>query len=85
MNSLLNRHVDQTEFSNGYTASVVRFSDREFEVAVLVNGKPVYDTPVTCDVVRCETRQEAETIVDQILELPPRNGITKHLGPIGTA
>lgn len=83
MNSILNRSVNHTTFSNGYTASVARFSDRDYEVAVMYNGKLVYDTPVTADVVRCETRGQAETVVDQIMDLPPRDGVRKHFGPIG--
>ena len=75
MNSILDRRsAYRTEFSNGYTASVVSYSD-EYEVAVLYDGKPVYDTPVTFDVVRCENREQAEAVVDQIMELPPRNGV----------
>ena len=83
MHSIL-RSVNHTEFSNGYTASVARFSDRDYEVAVMYNGKLVYDTPVTADVVRCETRTQAEAVVDQIMDLPPRDGVRKHIGPIGT-
>lgn len=56
MTSILNRSVHHTVFSNGYTASMVRFSDREYEVAVIYNDKLVYDTPVTDDVIRCATR-----------------------------
>lgn len=84
MNSILNRSVNHTTFSNGYTASVVRFSDGEYQVAVMYNGKLVYDTPVTADVVRCETHAQAESVVDQIMDLPPRDGVRKHIGPIGT-
>ena len=82
--SILNRSVKHTTFSNGYTASVVCFSDRDYEVAVMYNGKLVYDTPVTDDVVRCGTRAQAEAVVDQIMGLPPRDGVRKHIGPIGT-
>jgi hypothetical protein len=81
--SILNRSVDQTKFSNGYIASVVEFSDSTYEVAVMYNGKLVYDTPVTADVVRCETRAQAESVVDQIMDLPPRDGVRKHFGPSG--
>ena len=84
MNSILNRSVNHTTFSNGYTASVVRFSDRDYEVAVMYNGKLVYDTPVTADVVRCNNILQAEAVVDQIMDLPPRDGVRKHIGPIGT-
>ena len=83
MNSILNRSVNHTTFSNGYTASVVRFSDHDYEIAVMYNGKLVYDTPVTADVVRCVTRAQAESVVDQIMDLPPRDGVRKHFGPIG--
>ncbi len=85
MNSILNRNVSHTEFSNGYTASVVRFSNGSYEVAVLYDGTLVYDTPVTADVVRCETRAQADSVVDRIMDLPPRDGVRKHIGPIGRA
>ena len=85
MSSILNRSASHTKFSNGYTASVVRFSDHDYEVAGMYNGKLVYDTPVTTDVVRCETRAQAETVVEQIMDLPPRDGVRKHIGPIGMA
>ena len=81
MNSILNR--SRITFSNGYTASVVCFSDQSYEVAVMYNGKLVYDTPVTADVVRCETWAQADSVVDQIMDLPPRDGVRKHFGPIG--
>lgn len=72
MNSVLNKINSQTTFSNGYTASVVYFPETdEHEVAVLVGGRLVYDTPVTNDVVRCKTSGEAFNIVAEIMVLPP--------------
>jgi hypothetical protein len=71
MNSVLNKINSQTTFSNGYTASVVYFPETdEHEVAVLVGGRLVYDTPVTNDVVRCKTAWEAFDIVGEIMSLP---------------
>jgi hypothetical protein len=71
MNSVLNKISSQTTFSNGYTASVVYFPETdEHEVAVLVGGRLVYDTPVTNDVVRCKTAWEAFDIVGEIMSLP---------------
>ena len=85
MDSILNRSVSHTEFSNGYTASVARLCNGRYEVAVLYDGTLVYDTPVTADGVRCETRAQAEAVVDQIIDLPPRDGRRRHIGPIGRA
>jgi hypothetical protein len=71
MNSVLNKISSQTTFSNGYTASVVYFPETdEHEVAVLVGGRLVYDTPVTNDVVRCKTTGVAFDIVQEIMLLP---------------
>ena len=78
MNSLLSiKDRKQLPFSNGYTASVVFFDNGELEVAVLVNDKPVYDTPVTDDVVRCADFNQAWDIVGKIMDLPPRDGVRK--------
>jgi hypothetical protein len=85
MNSLLSiAHKKQVPFSNGYTASVVFFDNGECEVAVKVNDKPVYYTPITNDVVRCENFNQAWDIVGKIMDLPPRDGVRKHIGPMGT-
>lgn len=85
MNSLLSiQRQSQTDFSNGYTASVIFFDNGECEVAVKVNDKVVYDTPITDDVVRCANFSQAWDIVGQIMLLPPRDGVRKHIGPMGT-
>ena len=85
MNSLLSiTHKKQVPFSNGYTASVIFFDNGELEVAVLVNDKPVYDTPVTNDTVRCADFNQAWDIVGEIMLLPPKDGVRKHIGPMGT-
>jgi|TARA_R110000737_G_scaffold154926_1_gene183960 hypothetical protein len=85
MNSLLSiAHKRQVPFSNGYTASVLFFDNGECEVAVKVNDKIVYDTPITNDVVRCENFNQAWDIVGKIMDLPPRDGVRKHIGPMGT-
>jgi len=71
MNSVLNKINNKSTFSNGYTASVSYYPDTdEHEVAVLVGGRLVYDTPVTNDVVRCKTAWEAFDIVGEIMSLP---------------
>ena len=73
MNNLLNKVNAKTTFSNGYTASVVYFPETdEHEVAVMVGDRLVYDTPITEDVVRCETSQQAWDVVGQIMMLPER-------------
>lgn len=73
MNDLLNKINARTEFSNGYTASVVYFPDLdEHQVAVLFNDKLVYDTPITNDVVRCKTAHDAWNVINQIMMLPER-------------
>ena len=73
MNSVLNRMNSKTTFSNGYTASVVYFPETdEHEVAVMVGDRLVYDTPITDDVIRCETPQQAWGVVGQIMMLPER-------------
>jgi len=75
MNSILNKINNQTTFSNGYTASVSYYPDSdEHEVAVIVDGKLVYDTPVTNDVVRCSSAYDAFDIVGEIMNLPNIGG-----------
>ena len=49
-----------------------------------MNDKPVYDTPITTDVVRCADFNKAWDIVGEIMDLPPRDGVRKHIGPMGT-
>ena len=84
--SLLNKTNQHIPFSNGYTASVVTFLDSgEYEVSVMVDGKIVYDTPVTSDVVRCKTSHEAWDVVGEIMNLAPIGGVRRHVGPIGNA
>jgi hypothetical protein len=86
MNSLLKRQVTRTEFSNGYTASMVYFpGTEEHEVAVFIGDKICYTTPVTNDVVRCLTINDAWDIVTEIMNLPNIDGISRHIGPMGTA
>jgi hypothetical protein len=66
--------VERLEFSNGYTASVAKYSARDYEIAVKFNGKICYDTPVTNDVVRCGTIQEVTKILIEVSALPKREG-----------
>ena len=73
MNNLLNKMNAKTTFSNGYTASVLYFPETdEYEVAVMVGDRVVYDTPITEDIIRCETLQQAWDVVGQIMMLPER-------------
>ena len=73
MNNLLNKMNSKTTFSNGYTASVLYFPETdEYEVAVMVGDRVVYDTPITGDIIRCQTFQQAWGVVGQIMMLPER-------------
>ena len=73
MNNLLNKMNSKTTFSNGYTASVLYFPETdEYEVAVMVGDRLVSNTPITEDVIRCETLQQAWEIVGRISMLPER-------------
>ena len=73
MNNLLNKMNSKTTFSNGYTASVLYFPETdEYEVAVMVGDRLVSNTPITEDVIRCETLQQAWDVVGQIMMLPER-------------
>jgi len=64
-------------YSNGYGISVVQY-DNTFEqdnglyqVAVMLDGEPCYDTPITNDVISNATPREVTEISDQIMNLPP--------------
>jgi hypothetical protein len=65
-------------FDNGYTASVVcnEFSYGGelglYEIAVMHEGKIVYDTPVTDDVIGNLTQEGVEKVLWQIQNLPKR-------------
>ena len=73
MNNLLNKMNSKTTFSNGYTASVLYFPETdEYEVAVMVGDRLVSNTPITEDVVRCETLQQAWDVAGRISMLPNR-------------
>ena len=73
MNNLLNKMNSKTTFSNGYTASVLYFPETdEYEVAVMVGDRLVSNTPITEDVIRCETLQQAWDVVGRISMLPNR-------------
>ena len=73
MNSVLNKVNAKTKCSNGYTASVTYYPETdEHEVAVMVGDRLVYDTPITGDVVRCQTSQQAWDVVGRISMLPER-------------
>ena len=73
MNNLLNKMNAKTTFSNGYTASVLYFPETdEYEVAVMVGDRVVYDTPITEDIIRCQTLQQTFDVFGQIMMLPER-------------
>lgn len=63
-------------YSNGYGISVVQY-DNTFEqdnglyqVAVMRDGEPCYDTPITSDVISNATPKEVTEISEQIMNLP---------------
>ena len=66
--------IKHVPFSNGYTASVAKYSAGDYEIAVKFNGKMCYDTPVTNDVVRCGTIQEVTKVLIEVSALPKREG-----------
>ena len=73
MNSVLNKVNAKTKCSNGYTASVTYYPETdEHEVAVMVGDRVVYDTPITEDIIRCQTLQQAWDVVGRISMLPNR-------------
>lgn len=66
----------QHTFQNGYGISVVQY-DNTFEqdnglyqVAVMLDGEPCYDTPITSDVISNVTPKEVTEISKQIMNLP---------------
>ena len=48
-------------------------AEREFELMVMYNGKPVYDTPLTPDVLRIFTLQALLSTLHDVSKLPPRS------------
>ena len=66
-------------FSNRYGASVLygqySYTDdtHPYEIAVLYNGRVVYNTPITNNVCGYLTEDEANVILAQIEALPSRN------------
>ena len=62
------------EFPNGYTASVFRETltkDDRYELAVIRGGRPVYDTPITGDVIRWATPEEIRNLISRVAKLQP--------------
>lgn len=57
-------------YPNGYSASIIAMRSGVFEVAVLHDGFPCYDTPLTDDVERFRTLKEAEAFAIKISRLP---------------
>lgn len=62
-------------FDNGYGVSVVTGSAAysEYEIAILkgdaTNSELCYDTPITSDVVPCDTEDDVSKIMKQVQEL----------------
>lgn len=71
--------VHHFTFPNGYTASVARnaitygHEQGLWEIAVMHNGKYIFDTPVTYDVLGWQTPEDVDEVLEQIRNLPPRN------------
>jgi hypothetical protein len=65
------------EFENGYGASVIAdgygASEGLYELAVLHNGRIVYDTPITEDVLGWLTAADVQATLDKIAALPARS------------
>lgn len=67
-------------FDNGYTASVICHAGSYggdqglFELAVMVDGNLVYDTPITGDVIGWLKEKQLPALLAQIEALPPRSG-----------
>lgn len=57
-------------YPNGYGASIIAMRNGMFEVAVLHGGCVCYDTPLTNDVERFHTLEEAEAFAIKISQLP---------------
>ena len=69
--------TEQNEFQNHLQQWVYRqcavFPETDkYEVAVMVGDRVVYDTPITGDIIRCETLQQAWDVVGRISMLPER-------------
>ena len=60
----------RTAYLNGYGASIIAMDNGMFEVAVLHDGCVCYDTPLTNDVERFHTLEEAEAFAIKISQLP---------------
>lgn len=57
-------------YPNGYGASIIAMKTGMFEVAVLHHGFVCYDTPLTDDVERFHSLEEAEAFAIKISQLP---------------
>lgn len=72
----------QHEFPNGYSASVVRgfgtYGSEEglYELAVIADGRCVYDTPVTDDVLGYLAEDQVTAALAQIEALPARQPVS---------
>jgi len=65
-----NRTRKRVTYPNGYGASIIAMDNGVFEVAVLHDGCLCYDTPLTDDVERFQSLEEAEAFAIQISRLP---------------
>lgn len=67
------------EFPNGYSASVISGENTYggdsglYELAIIYNGKLVYDTHVTSDVLGHLAEGDVTEYLNEIACLPPRN------------
>lgn len=72
------RVAARRSFPNGFTASVVRGPNTYggarglYELAVLHEGKIVYDTPLTNDVLGNLTEEDVTRLLSDVASLPPR-------------
>ena len=57
-------------YPNGYGASIIAMNNGMFEVAVLYHGCVCYASPLTDDVERFHTLEEAEAFAIKISQLP---------------
>jgi hypothetical protein len=62
-----------SNFPNGYGVSILPERNGEhYELAVLENGRLSCETEIAQDVLRWQTRDQVDALVDRIKELPPR-------------
>jgi hypothetical protein len=68
-------------FDNGYGASIVQsdtsYGGREglYEIAIILDGKIVYDTPLTSDVLGYLSEDEVSHYLQEISKLTPSTNV----------